>query len=261
MTGDERLVLQRNAAIADVDNGSTDRGGIPAFHQHTDLTLVDPLMAVEQPLPVELILNMVHQTFEQPPARRIDEQVAETRRGEHVGLFEHRLTARQRASITGDQRNPGLLREYQPEWLKLPRVHREDRRDRHSHGIAVERLADNDATARRGPRGRWRAAIAIEDRDREPGVVDTNPGASANWIDRHDRRTRSEAFDARLERDRSIAPLVAIRHQPEPIAVGNNRHRAHHIAPFCFLGVAGAKPRRSGTSRPARERSTAIIAW
>jgi hypothetical protein len=112
-------------------DGSAHRGGIFAFHLHADLTFVGPLMAMEQPLRVESIVDVMHQTLEQPPPRRIYEQIAKARRGEQIRVFEARLSARELASITRDERNAALLHEHEPERLKPRRVQRQYRFDGH----------------------------------------------------------------------------------------------------------------------------------
>src|SRR5262249_44981399 len=124
----------------------------------------------------------------------------------------------------------------------------------------VEAECPSDDRAAAGTRSgdRPRSAMAIEQGRGEPGVVDADPRAASHWIDWHDDRTSPEGFDAGGERHRAIATFVTIRHHSEPAPERQDRDSAHQTA---LRGVAGASPRRSGTSRPVSESRTAIIAW
>src|SRR4029079_7259456 len=158
-------------------------------------------MRMEQPLAMMPSVRVCHQAFEEPAARRVDEPVAEARRGEHVRVIERGVDAGQLAGVASDQRNAAVWTEHEAEWLKGSGVERQHRVPGGIERIAAEYLANDQAPAAEGSRIRLRRRMAIQQRRDEPRIVDAQPRAATDRIDRHDGGTSTERRDGGLKGD------------------------------------------------------------
>src|SRR4051812_39233671 len=112
--------------------------------------------------------------------------------------------------------------------------------------MKTEQRRDDAASTR--PPGAERAAHrwtrrVVQNRRRDPGVVDADPGASAGGIDRIGDRASADAIPSRRDRVGLGVPLIAVAHESESTVTARDYRDGAHRPDLTVTPASRARSR------------------